>query len=428
MRKQYKNSAFFSKNRIKLRLRLKANSLVVVHCNDEMPRNGDQYFPYRQNSDLYYLTGIIQEKTIFVLCPDHPDPTYREMLFILKPEANSELWNGHKLKKEEASEISGILNIFYTEDFESICLPLQHLSEYIYVNVDVNEKGRSEFSSRDFHFAEQMRLTYPAHQFENLGSVMAGLRMIKEFEEIALIKEAINITNQTFKTLLSAIRPGMFENEIEAEISKGFISRGADQAFLPIVAAGKNACTLHYINNNDICQAGDMVLIDFGAEYASYASDCTRTIPLSASFSERQLKLYQSVLKVMGQCKDLMRPGTCIRDLNEKAGLLWQDEHIKLGLYTISDVHNQDPEKPMWKRYFPHGVTHFMGLDVHDVGPKTEALQPGMVLTVEPGIYLPNEGIGIRLENDILVTNDEPIDLMEEIPIQPEEIVSLMSK
>ncbi len=417
----------FEQNRLKLVNNLKENSVAIFQSNHEMPRNGDQYFPYRQHSDMLYLTGINQEKTVFVLCPNHPIPKNREILFIIKPNDHLETWYGKKLTKTQATEISGITTVLWLSELNDVLADQIFSSDHIYVNQYENPKYHSEVESRDEKFIGEIKARYPAHRYERLAPIMTRLRLIKEHDEINIIRHACHITSKAFHSVLKKVKPAMREFEIEAEISYEFRKNGAQgHAYYPIVASGENACFLHYTSNHSVCNDGDLLLLDFGAEFANYAADCSRTIPVNGIFTPRQKQLYNATLHVFNKTKTLMVKGTTIALLNKQVSKIWEEEHIKLGLYSMNDINNQDVDKPLLSNYFMHGISHFMGLDVHDVGNRLQTLEPGMVITLEPGIYIRNEGIGIRIENDILITDDKPIDLMQEIPIEAEEIEELM--
>lgn len=422
------NSTLFERNRKKVIKFLQPNSLVVVHSNDQMFRNGDQYFPFRQSSDLFYLTGIDQEKTILTLCPNHPNKDYREILFILESNEKIAVWEGHKYTKAEAYETSGIKTIKFISQFESIFRELAIKAESIYLNLNENPKFKPESLSADERFVEVLKKEFPAHEIERLAPIMKHIRLKKDSEELELMQEACDITAKAFDRILKFVKPGVAEYEVEAEITHEFLrNRATGHAYPPIVATGKNACVLHYIDNNKTSKDGDLLLMDFGAEYANYAADCTRTIPVNGKFTPRQKDCYEAVLRVMKKAISWLTPGTTINRVNERVEKLLQEEHIKLGLYTQEDVEKQDPNNPLVKKYYPHGTCHFIGLDVHDVGERTTVLEEGMVLTCEPGIYIPEENIGIRIENDIVV-NLKPIDLMKDIPKEVDEIESLMAK
>jgi len=421
-------SALFVKNRKKLIKFLQSNSLAVFHSSDQMHRNGDQYFPFRQDSDLFYLTGIDQEKTILTLCSNHPNKDLREILYIIESNEKISTWEGHKYTKEEAQRTSGIKTIKFINEFESTFRELAIKAENIYVNLNENPKFSPEALSANQRFVKHLEENFPAHELERLAPIMQQIRLRKEAEEIELMREASDITAKAFQRILKFVKPGVTEYEVEAEITHEFIcNKATGHAYPPIIASGKNACVLHYVENNKACKNGDLLLMDFGAEYANYAADCTRTIPVNGKFTPRQRECYEAVLRVMKKAISWLTPGTTINRVNERVEKLLQEEHIKLGLYSQEDADNQDSKKPLLKKYYPHGTCHFIGLDVHDVGERITVLEEGMVLTCEPGIYIPEENIGIRIENDIVV-NLKPIDLMEHIPKEVEEIENLMAE
>lgn len=429
MRYQPVNKSLFINNRKKLSSYINPKTLAIVNSNDEMPRNGDQYYPYRQNSDLFYLTGIEQEKTMLVLFPDHPDEKDREMLFIRKPDKKLETWFGHKLTKDEARNISGILNIRYLEDFESSLDEMMTYAVSVCLNSNEYPKFKPEVESRDLRMARDIQRDYPAHRHEKLAPLITGLRMQKENIEIDLVRKACDITAGAFQRILSFVKPGVKEFEVEAEIIHEFVSSNASgPAYSLIIAGGINACTLHYIENKDVCKDGDLLLMDFGAEYANYAADCTRTIPVSGKFTERQRAYYDAVLRVQHEIMKQYVVGNTIDNINKEVVKLMESELLKLGLITAGDIKNEGSSKPLVMKFMVHGIAHFLGLDVHDVGSKYEPLKPGMILTCEPGLYIPAENTGIRIENDILITNNGPVNLMEHIPSDPEEIERLMGR
>lgn len=408
---------------------MEKGSLAIVHSNDQMLRNGDQFFPYRQNSDLFYLTGLEQEMSILLICPDHPSENRQELLFIREPDLKLESWEGKKLDKKLAEEISGIGNIHWLDEFETITREVILESENIYCASLELLKFRPDYLSRDERHLAKLKKEFPLHHMRRLSPIMAELRILKEPEELVLIKKSAEITKSGFDRILSTMKPGMKEYEVEAALSYEFIRNGASgHAYQPIVASGANACFLHYIKNDQLCHDGDLLLLDFGAEYANYAADCSRTIPVNGRFNSRQKDLYDANLRVFRKARDLIRPGASIDLINKEVGKLWEEEHVRLGLYSTRDIQEQPKGKPLHLKYLIHGVSHFLGLDVHDVGSKQEKLMPGMVLTCEPGIYIPAEKTGIRLENDILVTEAGNIDLMEDISIDSEEIEDLMHR
>jgi Xaa-Pro aminopeptidase len=416
----------FRRNRDKLKARLDKGSLAIVHANDQMLRNGDQYYPYRQNSDLFYLTGIEQEMTILVLCPDHPAEDKQEILFIRKPDLKLEAWEGRKLGQKEAQAISGIRNVQWLEQYEPLVRELILASENIYGTSHELAKFTLEYPTRNERNLAQLKQEFPLHGMKRLSPVLSELRLLKEPEELALIRKSVEITKAGFTRVLSTLQPGRKEYEIEAELSAEFIARGAGHAYQPIIAAGANACILHYVRNDQVCKDGDLLLLDFGAEYANYAADCSRTLPVNGRFNSRQKKIYDACLRVFQKARSLIKPGRTIDEINKEVGKIWEEEHVGLGLYTARDIQNQPKEEPLFMKYGMHGVSHFLGLDVHDAGNRQTVLKPGMVLTCEPGIYIPEENTGIRLENDILVTKQGNLDLMEDIAVETEEIEGLM--
>jgi Xaa-Pro aminopeptidase len=418
---------FFIQNRASLVKKLKPHSLAVVNANDEMPRNGDQNFVFRQNSDLFYLTGLDQEKCILVLCPNHPLEAMRELVFIPNVSREQVIWYGEKYSPEEAKEISGIKSMKFLEDFEITFKDLVSRSEYIYLNQNEYPKYTTEVPYRDLRFANKIREQFPAHPVERLAPLVSELRLVKGPTEIAIMQKACDITEKGFRRVLASLRPGMMEYEVEAEFSHEFLRHGAGGfAYPPIIASGKSACILHYNVNDKPCKDGDMLLMDFGAEYANYAADCSRTIPVNGKFSPRQRQVYEAVLRVLKKAIKLLVPGITLDQAQAEVINLIDAECMGLGLYSEEDK-KQKPEKLFFFDYYMHGVSHFLGLDVHDVGNRQIVLQKGMVVTCEPAIYIEKEGIGVRLENDIVV-DDEPIDLMAGIPIEIDEIEALMSK
>ncbi len=421
--------SFFARNRQRLIHSLKNNSLAIVHSNDEMNRTADQYFPFRQNSDLFYLTGINQEKTTLMMAPGIEDESLREILVIRRSNPKLETWEGHKLTREEAGLISGIKIVKFDDEIESLIAPVMMQVENVYLNLPEYLKFIPELPVRDLRKGEELMKKFPVHHYERLAPVMRDLRVAKSEEEISLIREACDITRKAFLNTLQSVKPGMTEYEIEALITYDFIKEGArGHAYQPIIASGSNACILHYIDNNDTCSDGDLLLMDFGAEYGNYAADCTRTIPVNGKFTARQRDLYNSVLDVLKFARSLMKPGSTINKIHQEVCRKFEKEHIRLGLYTAQAVEGQDKENPLYQQYYMHGTSHFLGLDVHDVGSKDQEFRPGMVLTCEPGIYLPGEQTGIRLENNILITRDGNVDLMKDIPIEVDEIEELMRR
>ncbi|MFZ4400295.1 MAG: aminopeptidase P family protein [Bacteroidales bacterium] len=423
------DNKLFCKNRDKLFSKLTEKSLVLVNSNDEMPRNGDQIFKYRQNSDLYYLCGINQSKTILAICNAHPNPNYREILFATKPNESFAIWYGHQPDKEELQNLSGIKTILWLEDFETVLKDLMVNSENVYLLSNENVKFFTDFQDRNHRFTLELKEKYPLHNYSRLTALMTELRLIKEIEETEIIKMACNITAKAFDRILKSVHAGIYEYQVEAEITYEYtINKANSHAYSPIIASGENACILHYVENKNLCKDGDLLLMDFGAEYGNYASDCSRTIPVNGKFTEIQKKYYQAVLNVYKEIEKKFVIGNNIDNLNKETNLLIEKELVNLGLFTKEEVEKQEVEKPLFQKYFMHGVSHFIGLDVHDFGSKQCKFEEGMILSCEPGIYNKDKGIGIRLENDILITRNGPVNLMSNIPIEIEEIEKLMKK
>ncbi len=422
------DKSLFIGNRKRFRELIQKNSAAVFFSNDQQPRNGDQYFAYRQQSDFYYLTGIDQEKSILIIAPDIKTKKYREMLFLIKTNEKIAIWEGHKYTMQEAREISGIENISWIEDYELVLKEVMMVTPNIYLNRNEYPKFFPEIVGRNERLGSKIKSEFPLHNYLRSAPLLSNLRTIKSDIEIDLVKKSCELTNKAFKRALRKIKPGMFEFEIEAEIDHEFkINRANGHGYPPIIASGINSCVLHYTENDNECKDGDLLLFDFGAEYANYSADMSRTIPVNGKFSGRQKDCYNSVLHVLKEAIKLYVPGNTINMVNKRVNKLMENEMIDLGLFTQEEVDKQDKENPLFKRYFMHGTAHFLGLDVHDVGDKEEPFKPGMILTCEPGLYIREENIGIRLENDILITKDEPVDLMSAIPIEIEEIESLMS-
>jgi Xaa-Pro aminopeptidase len=427
MRYKKINNQLFKDNRKRFISRLPEKATAILLSNDEYPRNGDQFFKFRQNSDLFYLTGIDQEKTILLLSPACPNKKLREALFIIKTNEQLATWEGHKYTKEEARDISGIENVFWLDDFEASLREALAFTGPVFLNSNEYVKYFNDVPDKNHRFALDFKEKYPLHKIERAAPVLTELRSIKSEEEIEILSHACEITRKGFERVLKFVRAGIYEFEIEAEIDHEFkINRANGHGYAPIIASGANACVLHYVDNDDACQDGDLLLMDFGAEYAYYTADMSRTIPVNGKFSDRQKACYNAVLRVFKQLRELYVPGNTPDFINETSEKLMEAEMVKLGLFTNEDIKHQDPDKPLFKKYFMHGVAHPLGLDVHDVGSKYEAFKPGMVFTCEPGIYIREENIGIRIENDILITENGPVDLMENIPIEADEIEKLM--
>ncbi|GAB2594010.1 aminopeptidase P N-terminal domain-containing protein [Spirosoma areae] len=421
----------FVVNRQRLTTLLKPKSLVVVNANDIMPTNADGTMAFRQNNDLFYLTGVDQEETLFVLFPDHPDPKFREVLFLRETNEQIEIWEGHKLTKAEAEQTTGLpqKQIYWTHQFEQVFGQMVFEADFVYLNTNEHTRAGSAVQSRDARYVEAFKQAYPLHQLERLAPLMHALRAIKQPQEIPLIQTAIDTTDKMFRRLLGFIKPGVWEYEIEAEMMHEFLRhRSRGTAYSPIIASGANACVLHYIDNSQQCRDGDVLLLDIGAEYANYNADMTRSVPVNGRFTQRQRAVYDAVLRVLNEARLMLRPGNLWDEYHREVGKVMESELVGLGLLNRHDVDSQDPDAPLYKKYFMHGTSHFLGLDVHDVGNKYRKMEPGMVFTVEPGIYIREEKLGIRLENNVLLTETGNVDLMANIPLEADEIEALMNR
>lgn len=413
-------------NRNRLVSKMKPGSLAIVNANDEMPRSGDQTFGYRQNSDLFYLTGLDQEKCILVLCPWHPLENMREVLFTVKTNDLMVTWNGYKYTFEDVRNISGIKTVKWIEDFDFTLKEMMSQVQTVYLNQNEYIKFFTEVPYRDLRFAEKMHHDFPVHGYERLAPLITSLRTAKQPREIEQIKKACDITGDGFKRVLRFVKPGVMEYEVEAEYTHEFIRQGCNgHAYNPIIASGKNACILHYVNNDLVCNDGDLLLMDVGAEYGLYCADMTRTIPVNGKFTPRQRQVYDAVLRLLKAGMTMLTPSNTNDNWHKAICSLMEKELVGLGLITEDDIRKQEPGNPAFFKYYMHGSGHFLGLDVHDVGSKQQTFEHGAVMTCEPGIYIPEEGIGIRLENDIMVA-DEPVNLMAGIPVEPDEIEELM--
>ncbi len=422
------NNDVFCNNRNNFQSKLKLNSLVIINANDEFPRSGDQNHLFKQNADLFYLSGIDQEQTILLLFPDCPNPLYREVLFLRQTNEHIAVWEGHKYTREEAAKASGIETIFWLHEFNSILAAVIFYAENIYINTNENDRYEHAVSYRDMRFIQQLKEKYPLHQYLRAAPVFRELRAVKSQAEVDLIGKACKITNDAFFRVLKFTKPGVGEFEIEAEIIHEFIrQRATGHAYNPIIASGINATILHYNDNNRICRDGDVILMDFGAEYANYNADMTRSIPVNGRFTHRQKAVYNAVLRVMKESVKLLKLGVIWNAYHDEVGQIMTSELIDLGLLNRHDVEKQNPAMPLYKKYFMHGNSHHLGLDVHDFAGRYTPFAAGNVLTVEPGIYIPAEGLGIRLENNILITENGTIDLMSDIPLEADHIEELMN-
>ncbi len=419
----------FIQNRKRLARRLEKKSIAVFNSNDIMPTSADGSHAFIQQTDLFYLSGIDQEESTLVICPDAREEKHREMLFLKETNEKIALWEGHKYAKDEARAVSGIKSVYWNQEFETVFRPLVFECDRIYLNTNEHLRADLTVETRDARFLQKCRKIFPLHQYRRLAPIMHDLRAVKSKQEVALIKQACNITGRTFRRLLGFIKPGVWEFEIEAEIYHEFIrNRSRGPAFQTIVASGADACTLHYVRNNKQCCDGDLVLIDFGAEYANYAADLTRTVPVNGKFSKRQKDVYNAVLTVQKAAVKLLKPGKTIDTFSRQVGKVMEAELIRLKLLKAADVKKQSADQPLYKKYFPHGTSHHLGLDVHDYGNRYRKFAPGMIFTCEPGIYIQEEGIGIRIENDILITKDGPVDLTKGIPKEVDEIEDAMNQ
>ena len=423
------DSSLFVQNRQRFAAELKSNAIAVLNANDVMPTSADGVRSFIQNTDFFYLSGIDEEESILVIFPDAREEKHREILFIKETNEEIATWEGPKYSKEDASKMSGIKTVYWTREFENIFRGLVFEADLIYLNSNEHLRADVSVETRDARFIKWCKRNYPLHEYKRLAPIMHHIRPVKSKMEVELIKQACKITEKAFLRLLGFIRPGIWEFEIEAEIYHEFINnRSRGPAYAPIIASGANTCILHYVKNSRQCQDGDLVLMDFGAEYANYASDLTRTIPVNGKFTSRQKEVYNSVLRVQKEAIQMLTPGNTFETYNKNVGVIMEKELIGLGLLDAKAVKSQNPDDPLYKQYFMHGASHHLGLDVHDLGSRYRKFEEGMVFTCEPGIYIKAEGIGIRLENDILITKDGPVDLMGNIPIEIDEIETLMNR
>ena len=425
-------TTLFVEARERLRKLLPPGAMVILQANDIYPTNADGSMVFVQSSDLFYLTSVDQEETILLLFPDAPEPKHREMLFLRGTNEQIAIWEGERLTKEQAAERSGIplKSIHWLSEFETQLRLSLVRAQSVYLNTNEHGRASVEVETRDARFIRRLQNQWPLHRYERLAPLMHQLRAIKSPAEVDVINKAIEITESAFRRVLAFTAPGVMEYEIVAEIIHEFIRHGGQgHAYTPIIGSGKNACVLHYIQNNAPCQDGDVVLMDFGCRYANYNADLTRSIPVNGKYTKRQREVYNSVLHVMRSAAKMLKPGVLLKTYQEKVGDIMEEELLKLKLLTKKDVkeaREKDPEKPAYKKYFMHGTSHHLGLDVHDVGDTWRKIEPGMVFTIEPGIYIPEEKLGIRIENDVFITKNGNIDLMKTIPIEVEEIEELM--
>lgn len=418
----------FVENRRRLASKLRKNSIAIIHSADTMPRSADGVLPFIQNSDLFYLTGVDQEETVLIIYPDAAEEKHREVLFLRETTEHVRTWEGEKLTKQQATALTGIKTVLWNEEFPLLLRTLVMAAETIYLPLNEHLRAHLEVETLDNRFARKCREMFPLHHYERLSPLLYEMRCIKSTQEVALLQEACNLTERGFRRVLGFTRPGVMEYEIEAELLHEWVrSHSRGFAYPPIIASGINACALHYVANDQPCKDGDLVLLDVAAEYAGYNADMTRTIPANGRFTPRQRQVYDAVLYVMRECCKMLTPGTQLREYQKKVERIMEEQLLRLGLLKGDEVAKQDPDKPLLKKYFPHGTSHHLGLDVHDVSPPNFPVRPGMVFTVEPGIYIRDENFGVRLENDILITEHGFIDLMANIPIEADHIEDIMN-
>lgn len=422
-------ASLFVKNRQKFCNQMVPKSIAIFNSNDIYPISADSTIPFQQHRDIFYLSGVDQEESILLLCPDAPYEEHREILFLKETSDHIKVWEGEKLTKEKATETSGVKTIKWLQDFHKTLFEIMTYVDIMYINTNEHYRATIATETREARFVKWWKENYPAHQVARSQPILQKIRSIKEPEELELIQTACNITEKGFRRVLNFTKPDVTEYEIEAEFIHEFIrNRSKGFAYTPIIAGGNNANVLHYIENNQVCKNGDLLLLDVAAEYANYSSDMTRTIPINGRFTDRQKQIYQAVLKVKNEATQMLTPGTLWKEYHKEVGKIMTSELIGLGLITKEDVEKENPDWPAYKKYFMHGTSHHLGLDTHDYGLLYLPMEPNMVFTVEPGIYIPEEGIGIRLEDNVVIQeNGSPVNLMKNIPIEVEEIEDLMN-
>jgi Xaa-Pro aminopeptidase len=422
-------NSLFIKNRKKFVAQMKSNSIAFFNSNDIYPVSADSTLPFAQHRDLFYLTGVDQEESVLFLYPTAKKKEYQEILFVRETNEHIAIWEGAKLSKSQGTKTSGIATVLWLSELESILEELMTTVENVYVNINGHYRAKVETETREDRFIKRIKEKYPTKKIEESNPILQSIRSVKEIEEIALIQKACTITEKGFRRLLSFVKPGVWEYEIEAELIHEFIkNRSKGFAYTPIVASGNNANVLHYIENNQQCKSGELILMDVAAEYANYSSDLTRTIPVSGKFTDRQRDVYTAVHKIKKEATKMLVPGIVLKDYHAEVGKMMTSELLGLKLLDKAAIQNEDPAWPAYKKYFMHGTSHHMGLDTHDYGILTDPMQANMVFTVEPGIYIPEEGFGIRLEDDVVVQESgAPFNLMQNIPIEADEIEDLMN-
>ncbi|NND06910.1 MAG: M24 family metallopeptidase [Saprospiraceae bacterium] len=429
MRYQSIDASLFRQNRQRFVRQMKADSIAIFQSNDVMPRNGDQFFPFEQHSDLFYLSGIDQPETVLVMYPHGRNVDLREVLFVKRGKAKTSLWEGPMLSMDEVKEISGVEKVYWLDQMPAVLQDLLHQAKRLYVNDNENLHVTAQVETKDARIAKELMGKYPFHKYHRAQPILRQLRMIKSPIEVELLRRSCTITSQAFHRVLRCVRPGIKEYEIEGKIIGTFMEGGAQgHAYEPIVASGSAACVLHYTRNDSTCAEGELILLDFGAKYAHYCADLSRTIPCNGKFTERQRSVYNAVLRTFRRAKSMMLPGIHLDELSREVGSMLSHELVDLGLLSKSEAADHASDRAPYKKYFMHGVAHHLGLDVHDLSDRFSPLQAGMVLTCEPALYIAEEGIGVRIENNVFITDDGPIDLMEDIPIEVEEIEEVMQE
>lgn len=423
------NADIFIQNRKRFTEKMEKNAIAIFNSNDELPLNGDALYKFKQNSDLYWLTGIEQEDTMLVLFPDNPDAKYREVLVLVRPNELKEKWDGRRHRAPEAKAISGAGTVLWLDSLDGLLQQWIHLADTIYLNTNENDRKANLVPVRDYRYAAEIMQRYPLHQYRRSAKIMREVRAIKSALEVEVLQKAIDITDTTFRRLLQFIKPGVMEYEIEAEIFHSFLSqRATGPAYGSILASGDRARTLHYVSNNEECKDGEMILMDFGAEYGGYCADLTRTVPVNGKFTKRQKTVYNACLELHNYAKSLLKPGITILEYHDKVGEFATGVFVKIGLLTKADVKNEDADNRAYRKYLYHGISHHLGIDVHDLGTKTSPIKAGMVFTVEPGIYIEEEKMGVRIENNLWITRNGNKDLMANIPINADDIERLMKR
>ncbi|TRZ81699.1 MAG: M24 family metallopeptidase [Sediminibacterium sp.] len=423
------DSQIFIQNRKRFVSKMQKNSIAIFVSNDEYPLNGDALHDFKQNTELYWLSGIEQEGSMVILFPDNPDPKFREVLVLVRPQELKEIWDGKRLRANEATSISGMKTIVWVDVLDGILQQWIHLANAIYLDSNENDRKNNLLRTSEYRFIDEMKARYPLHSFCRAATIMKELRAVKTKEEVQVIQKAIDITEVAFRRLLQFIQPGVKEYEIEAEIYHSFLSqRATGVAYHSIIASGDNARTLHYISNNNVCKDGELILMDFGAEYGGYCADLTRTVPVNGKFTKRQKQVYNACLHLHDYAKSILKPGISIVNYTDKVGEEASKQFLKIGLISKSDVKNEDTGNRAYRKYLYHGISHHLGIDVHDLGTRTAPITAGMVFTVEPGIYIKEEKMGVRIENNIWITKTGHQDLMKNIPIKAEEIEALMRR